>query len=114
MGQPIEITISAILYQEGNSWIAQGLEYDITAQAPTLPALQDRFATKVAAEVAISLDLDRKPLEGIGRAPESFWRMFEKATMTVVPDKAPEIAISGNVAVPRIISRMKVGQLEAA
>lgn len=109
-----QIEISVILYQEDAHWIAQGLEYDITAQAPSLPALKDRFEAKVAAEVAISLDLNRKPLDGIGRAPERFWKMFDEATMTVVSDKAAQVEISDNVPTPRLSHTMKIGQLRAA
>jgi len=109
-----KIEISVILYQADSHWVAQGLEYDITAQAPTLPALKDRFETKVSAEVAISLDLNRRPLEGIGRAPERFWKMFDEATMTVVSDRAPRVEIAGNVPTPMLNHRMKIGQLKAA
>ncbi len=80
---PRMIEVRAVLYQEGDCWIAQGLEFDITAQAPSLPELHNRFAMKVASEVAISLDLKEQALEGIPSAPELFWRMLEEATMTV-------------------------------
>lgn len=107
------IDINVVLYQEGSHWIAQGLEYDITAQAPSLPELRERFAVKVAAEVAISVELKREPLEGIDPAPAHFWRMFDKARMTVETE-SPPFALQGGAACPRIVPRMKVGQLEAA
>ena len=64
------IDISVISYQEGEVWIAQGLEWDITAQAPSLPEVRERFHEKLAREVAISLDLDKAPLSNIEPAPE--------------------------------------------
>lgn len=97
-----EIEISAVLYQEGAYWIAQGLEYDITAQAQSLPDLKERFATKVAIEVGISLDLDRTPLEGIGRAPVRFWSMFKEATVTDVPTETPQLETSGVTPLPKL------------
>lgn len=115
MDRTHEIEISAILYQDGAYWVAQGLEYDITAQAQTLPDLKDRFATKVAIEVAVSLDLNRKPLEGISRAPERFWRMFKEATMTDVPEKTPILESTGHMPnIPRIVHTMKVRLPKAA
>jgi len=111
--EPIEIQISAILYEDGGHWIAQGLEYDITAQATSLTDLPQRFAMKVVAEVAISLDLERKPLEGLGEAPTMFWRMFEKASVDLSID-APLLKIAGDGLTPRIVPRMKLGQLQAA
>lgn len=107
------IDISVVLYQEDSHWIAQGLEYDITAQAPSLPELRERFAAKVAAEIAICMDLNRAPLAGIDPAPEKFRRMFDEAKMTVETE-SPPFAIQGGVPFPRIIPRMKVGQLEVA
>lgn len=104
---------SAILYQEDSHWIAQGLEFDITAQAPSLPELHKRFAMKIASEVAISLDLGKKPLENVGPAPEEFWRMFEGAKLTVDAESTP-VRISDGAMTPRIIPHMKVGQLEAS
>lgn len=112
-----EIEISAILYQEGVYWVAQGLEYDITAQAESLPVLKERFATKVAIEVAVSLDLNRKPLDGVGRAPERFWRMFREATTTDVPQNRPVlVSTSGHASpeIPRIVHTMKVRLPKAA
>ncbi len=106
------IDINVVLYQEDSHWIAQGLEYDITAQAPSLPELRERFARKVAAEVAISLELRLEPLGGIDPAPERFWRMFDEAKMSVAME-SPPFAIPGGVDYPRIVPRMKVGQLEA-
>lgn len=111
--ETIEIQISAVLYEDGDFWIAQGIEYDITAQALSLPELPRRFAIKVAAEIAISLDLGRKPLEGIGDAPAKFWRMYEQAYVGLSME-SPTLKIAGDGPVPRIIPRMKIGQLEAA
>jgi hypothetical protein len=97
-----EIEISAVLYQEGAHWIAQGLEFDITAQADSLPDLKERFATKVAIEVAISLDMDKMPLEGIGRAPAQFWSMFDEAAITDVPAKTPQLETNGVTSLPKL------------
>ncbi len=108
MGQT-RIEISAVLYQEDTCWIAQGLDYDITAQAPSLPDLYNRFAMKIVSEIVISLDLKKQPLEGIPRAPELFWRMFEEATMTVSVEP-PSVRIVDSEVAPQIIPHMKIGQ----
>lgn len=113
MPQFEKIEISVVLYQEGNCWIAQGLEYDITAQAFSLPELHQRFALKVAAEVVISIDLGKEPLQGLSPAPEVFWRMFEDAPMSVSAEPPPVRIEDGTIA-PRIIPRMKIGSFAAA
>lgn len=103
------IDISAVLYQEGGFWIAQGLEYDVTAQASSLPDLHEKFAMKIATEISISLDLGREPLEGVAPAPKFFWQMFSDAKITVSAE-APPVRVEDGARVPRIIPRMKVGQ----
>ncbi len=107
-----QIKISAILYQEDSWWIAQGLEFDITAQAPSLPELHDRFAMKVLAEVVISLDLNEQPLEGVPPAPDLFWQMFKDSKMAVSADPSPA-RIEDSPVVPHIIPYMKIGQRAA-
>ena len=108
-----EIEISVILYQEDSHWIAQGLEHDITAQAPSLPELSERFAMKVLAEAAISMELGREPLQGIDPAPARFWRMFDDAKMDVTTEQPP-LTIIGKANPPRFTPRLKIGQLAAA
>ncbi len=110
--QPIEI--SAVAYEEGGHWIVQGLEYDIIAQADSLPDAHDAFAIKILAEVGISLDLDREPLEGIEPAPTEFWTMFKGASMSVSAEMPP-VRLSNHKVTPKVtIPRMKVGQRLAA
>lgn len=111
--EPVDINISVIMYQDGVFWIAQGLEYDITTQASSLPELRERFPMKVAAEVAISTDLGKRPLEGIGHAPAKFWRMFQDAQITLNAE-TPPVRIADAQLAPRIIPHMKVGTLAAA
>ena len=107
------IEIHAVLYQEGSCWIAQGLEHDITAQADSLPDVHDAFTMKVLAEVGISLDLGKEPLEGIDPAPPHFWKMY-KETPVKIDSETPPVKLSNQTLTPRIIPRMKVGLPQAA
>ncbi len=110
--QPIEI--SAVAYEEGDRWIVQGLEYDINAQADSPLNAHDAFTIKVLAEVAISLDLGKEPLQGIDPAPPEFWKMF-KATSTSISAETSPVRLSNHTVTPQvIIPRMKLGQLQAA
>ena len=107
------ISISVIAYQEGDCWIAQGLEFDVTAQASSPQTVFEAIAAKLAAEVAISIDLGEEPLQGIKPAPQEFWRMYEASRMSVDAE-VPPVRISDGAPIPRIVPRMKLGQLEAA
>jgi hypothetical protein len=70
-------TISAVLYEQGGSWIAQCLEYDITTQAHSLPELQYELERVVFSHIIASLEEGRPPFEGLKGAPQRFWRMWE-------------------------------------
>jgi hypothetical protein len=82
------VEISVVIYPEDDVWIAQGIEFDITARGGTPVEASKRFNTKVGAELVMSLELgDSTPLSGIGRAPEKFVEMYDKATMRVVDEE---------------------------
>lgn len=86
------IEIGVILYPEGGFWIAQGLEFDITARGDTPTDASERFNAKVGAELVISLEVgDASPLAGVGRAPQKFWDMYDKAKMRLerIEDNEP-------------------------
>ena len=78
------LEMDVVLYQEDESWIAQGLQFDVTARGDSPTQASDRFDAKLGAELIMSLELeDEAPLSGIGQAPEKFWHMFKVATMKV-------------------------------
>lgn len=82
------VEISVVIYPEDGFWIAQGIEYDITARGGTPVDASKHFNTKVGAELVMSLELgDGAPLSGVARAPEKFLDMYNKATMRVVDEE---------------------------
>jgi hypothetical protein len=86
--ETVEITV--VLYPEGSMWIAQGLEFDITARGVSPSDASERFNAKVGAELVISLETgDQVPLSGIEPAPQKFWEMYKKARMSVVTEEMP-------------------------
>ena len=105
-----EINVSVVLYQEGTVWIAQGLEYDVMAEASSLPEAHQRFAAKVASEIVMALEA---PFTAVGPAPQKFWKMFQDSGVCVNAEEPP-FRITGDGTIPRILSRMKVGQLDRA
>ena len=101
---------SCLFYQEGNSWIAQCLEYDITAQAPSLLDAHERFIMKVVAEFVIAMDLKREPFHGLGPAPDEFWREFKESKMDLTADTPPFKIANDVEMMPWFLSSMKIGQ----
>ena len=77
--------INVVIYPEDGIWIAQGLQFDITARGSTPNEAVKRFDAKVGAELVMSLDLgDNHPLAGVAPAPKKFWQMFESAELRVL------------------------------
>ncbi|HKO06445.1 MAG TPA: hypothetical protein VJ487_01930 [Alphaproteobacteria bacterium] len=81
--------VSVVLFQEGDWWSAQCLEYDITAQAKTLPDLQYELQRVLISQMAVSIEVGIAPFEDIGPAPQRFWEMYEGAKLRLEIDETP-------------------------
>ena len=79
------LIINVIAYQEGDTWIAQGIEFDIVARARTPDAVPEAFSKAVAKTIVVALELHGKPFAGIGKAPDRFQAMFDGAHARLVP-----------------------------
>jgi len=73
-----ETELRVIIFREGNSFIAQCLEHDISAFASDMKTLKKRFMGVLAAEWNISLERNGEPLAGIDPAPKQFHDMWKK------------------------------------
>lgn len=77
--------IRAILFREGDSWIAQCLEYDIGAQADDLDSLQERLFVALDMEYETSLRITGEPFGGIPPAPKHYYRMWSEQSGVFSP-----------------------------
>lgn len=77
-----------VVYQEGESWIAQMLEHDICAQGPDLDTVRRRFIHTVNAEILESTKSGKKPLEGIDPAPQRFEEFWQRRSSFAECDSA--------------------------
>ena len=48
-----EVHIRAVVFQDGEIWIAQCIEYDIAVQAPDVPTVLDKLQLTIDAEHAM-------------------------------------------------------------
>lgn len=87
---PKEIHLSAVAFREGDVWVVQGIEYDITAHADDVSKLPYAFMRAVIENAHIGQHLGREPLAGIKPAPARFRRMFDEAVTEVRAVKEPE------------------------
>jgi len=93
MAEVIELDV--VIYQSQTHWIAQGLQYDITAQAENPVELPKKFMTTLVAEAMVAQELGETPFENIPPAPRRFWELYKAAKATLVADEAPSPRVSG-------------------
>lgn len=77
-----QFRVNVVLYPEEGMWIAQGIEFDITARGHTPTEASERFNDKFGAELVMSIEIgDETPLAGVTAAPKEFWEMYKTAKM---------------------------------
>jgi hypothetical protein len=103
------LQISAVLFQDGEWWCAQCLEYDIAAQAPTLSELRYELGRVLAAHVAAGEELGRDPFESVNSAPQKFWDMFQAAKLQLTAEDLP-FRLPSARARPIVAPRMKIAE----
>ena len=99
-------TVNAVLFErDPGEWVAQCLEYDIGAQAGSLPDLLYELQRSIVGHIVIALENKLQPLECLSPAPEEYWDMWSQAKITVqaeeLPFRTPEQG-------PTIVPRLKI------
>jgi predicted RNase H-like HicB family nuclease len=102
--------IRVVLFEDEKWWCAQCLEYDITAQAKTLPELRYELERVLFAHVCAGAEEGRAPFQGLERAPSKYWRMYETADTWIEGD---DFAFRGPVSntVSPVVAKMKIAEL---
>jgi hypothetical protein len=77
--------LRVFLSKEGEHWVAQGLEYDIGAQARDLGELKTRLLIAIRAERDGSLRRHGKPFAAVGPAPRHFHDLWLRRAGDVKP-----------------------------
>ena len=68
--------IRVVVLKDDNVFVAQCLEVDVAAQGTTPELAISRLRSALSAELKAAHD-NGKQLADLGRAPESFWAVFE-------------------------------------
>jgi hypothetical protein len=107
-----QFRVSVVLYPEEDFWIAQGVQFDITARGRTPLEASERFNDKFGAELVMSIEVGEEPLASVGAAPKEFWDMHERAKMRAAVDDTP-IRLSDG-ATPYVHQEIKIAERRAA
>jgi predicted RNase H-like HicB family nuclease len=103
--------VSAVLYQEGDWWIAQCLEYDIATQADSFSNLQYELERVLFAHICASISEGRKPFD-LPAAPRKFWNMWDAGTG--VDRRQVSFRPQTPMPLPSIGLTQKIGELHTA
>jgi hypothetical protein len=69
--------LNLLIFKEDGWWIAQCLDYDIAAQARTLPDVQYEIQRVLVGRISMAKKLSIDPFEGLAPAPEGYLKMFK-------------------------------------
>lgn len=69
--------LSVVLFRDGDFWIAQGLEHDITAQGRTLQEVKLAFMRTVAVRAFVDQEAGVEPFSQCEPAPTEFWELHK-------------------------------------
>jgi hypothetical protein len=72
-------TVRAVIFQEGEAWVGQCVDYDIGAQAPSIDLLLGRLEAVIRAERDQSKIVNGEEFAGIPASPERFKAMWDMA-----------------------------------
>jgi len=73
--------IRAVVFQEGEWLCAQCLEYDLVAQAKSLPQLARALERLIVGHIAVRLRQKQQPFRDLPRAPKKYWTMFRRSRL---------------------------------
>ena len=81
-----------LIVRQGSEYLAQGIDYDLTSQAPTEKQAILSFIRVFKARMKRDLELGREPLYGIPPAPQHFvdaWEEIQEEPLAVEPASDP-------------------------
>lgn len=82
--------IRAVVFREGEHWVAQCLEYRYAIQTRKLEDMPRVLMQCLTAQIVTSRQLGIEPFHGFETAPRRYWEMYERATPLPGSVDAPE------------------------
>src|SRR5438874_4422498 len=84
-GASRKYAIRAVVFQEGEWLCAQCLEYNLVAQAKSLPKLCRALQQLIVGHVVVRLRHGQQPFRDLPRAPAKYWTMFQSRLVLPAP-----------------------------
>jgi hypothetical protein len=86
-----EIKVRAVVFREGDWWIAQFLEYGLVTAQKRLEDIPGEIRRVLTVLIQGSLARGVEPFFGYRPAPRRFWKMYEQATALTGTSSAGEL-----------------------
>lgn len=82
----------AVLFRDGDMWVAQCLEHDIGSQGNSLEEVITRLHVAINAERMESLERNKVEFAGIPAAPDRYHKLWHKQAGRFVPGRDSEMS----------------------
>jgi hypothetical protein len=80
--------LTLIVCPQGDTWVAQCVEFDIAAQAKTVEDVIYEFERTLQVQMAMDRELGREPLSDVPPAPDHF-RTMARGAFKIDPELSP-------------------------
>lgn len=99
-----KISMDMVIFErEPGHWVAQGLQYDIGAQAANLPDLFYETQKSLVGHVLICDRYGQVPFECLPSAPQLYWDLWEqKQQGTIMPRTPLGFRVPRSLALPAL------------
>lgn len=77
---PKPVTIYVLFFQQGDYWVGQGLNYDITAQGASQEECRVAFRRTMRSQWLLDQERGRKVFDGLRDAPDELWKIYMALT----------------------------------
>jgi hypothetical protein len=81
--------LNVLFFKEKDMWIAQCLQFDVTAQGETIPKARKSFERVLLAQIISDLEEKRAPLSTVPSAPAKFWHQYRSKAATTLAGRDP-------------------------
>jgi hypothetical protein len=71
--------VRVLMLLENGTWIAQGLDYDITGHGESTDEALENFGKTLLGQAILDLRHGQEPLACVPKAPDFYWKRFEEA-----------------------------------
>lgn len=94
------VQIDVLLVEDETGWIAQGLQFDISAQADTLEDVMYAFERAVVGHQAAAIAQGIEPFEGLPPAPQRCWDRWSSGRRLSFEANAPSFRVDRGLSIP--------------